>query len=53
MTAYKAVRKLLGRPMQLGLYWLSRASIDFAGSSVWVYSSYWNYYYEADFDTAS
>ena len=29
VTAYKAVRKLLGHPMQLGLYWLSRASIDF------------------------
>ena len=25
----------------------------FAGSNVWVYSSYCNYYYEADFDTAS
>ena len=25
----------------------------FAGSNVWVYSSYWNYYYETDFDTAS
>ena len=25
----------------------------FAGSNVWIYSSYWNYYYEADFDTAS
>ena len=25
----------------------------FAGSNVWVYSSYWNYYYETDFDTVS
>ena len=25
----------------------------FAGSNVWAYNSYWNYYYEADFDTAS
>ena len=50
MTAYKAVRKLLGRPMQLGCR--EHRSI-FAGSNVWVYSSYWNYYYEADFDTAS
>ena len=38
--------------MQLGL--LVVGSIDrFLPVRMWVYSSYWNYYYETDFDTAS
>ena len=53
MTASEAVRKLLGRPMQLGPTSCREHRSIFAGSNVWVYSSYWNYYYETDFDSTA